>query len=326
MRVSTVFMLVMWFVRSWCCEWSWCCEGVVVTGVPWEEMTSRWRDLYGEQAKVAQSWLDSQAKLAGALAGAGAGGVGGAAVDAAALGELWRSGMALASAGVGLPGLEETGIANDTIGRMLDPVSLSLMGGNRVGEAIRSLTEGPRFADVGSVERGMAGVMELYLQVQTAARSYEGVVAQAWVEVNSRFAAEVSERFTKGGQVLAAKDALRVWLDLANETLVRTHRSPAFLEAQRTLLRAGMDFLLAERKLVEQLVEPAGLPTRSEMDELHKTVQTLKRRVRVLERGGVERAGREVEGRVSAPKAAARPRAAAAKRAGTAKRAGAVKR
>ena len=46
-----------------------------------------------------------------------------------------------------------------------------------------------------------------------------------------------------------------------------------------------MDFLLAERKLVEQLVEPAGLPTRTEIDELHHTVQTLKRRVRALETG-----------------------------------------
>ena len=31
-----------------------------MTSVPWEEMTRRWRDLYDEQAKVAQGWLDSQ--------------------------------------------------------------------------------------------------------------------------------------------------------------------------------------------------------------------------------------------------------------------------
>lgn len=283
-----------------------------MTNDHWEDMANRWRDLYGEQAKVAQSWLDSQAKLAGALAGGGVGdGGGNVTADAAAMADLWRSGMALASAGVGLPGLEASGIANDTIGRMLDPISLSLMGGNRVGEAIRSMTEGPRFADVGSIERGMAGVMELYLEVQTAARSYEGVVAQAWVEVNQRFAADLSARFAKEGEVLPAKDALKTWLDIANEVLVKSHRSPAFLEAQRTLLRAGMDFLLAERKLVEQLVEPAGLPTRSELDELHMTVQTLKRRVRALEKG------RDVLGRSSAPKAAARKRTSTSKRSGT---------
>ena len=283
-----------------------CCEGaVLMTGVPWEEMTSRWKDLYDEQAKVAQSWLESQTQLASTLSGMG--GEGAKPGDAAAMAELWRSAMALGSSGVGVPGLETTGIAHDTIGRMLDPVSLSLMGGNRVGEAIRRMTEGPRFADVGSIERDMAQVMELYLEVQSAARSYEGVVAQAWVEVNQRFAAEVSKRFTSDQTVLPPKDALKVWLDIANETLVATHRSTPFLEAQRQLLRAGMDFLLAERKLVEQLVEPAGLPTRTEMDELHQTVQTLKRRVRALER---ERAA---EGRSSSRQATSRPRKSAAK-------------
>ena len=87
--------------------------------------------------------------------------------------------------------------------------------------------------------------------------------------------------------------------------LMRTHRSTPFLEAQRQLLRAGMDFLLAERKLVEQLVEPAGLPTRTEIDELHNTVHTLKRRVRALERD------RRANERPS--KAAARPRKSTAK-------------
>jgi polyhydroxyalkanoate synthase subunit PhaE len=284
-----------------------------MTNVPWEEMTRRWQDLYNEQAKVAQGWLDSQAQLASTLAGVGAdeGGEGNMTADTAALAELWRSGMALGSAGIGVPGLNATSIGNETLGRMLDPVSLSLMGGNRVGEAIRRMTEGPRFADVGSIERGMAQVMELYLEVQTAARSYEGVVARAWVEVNQRFAGEVAKRFSSDRQLLQAKDALKIWLDIANETLMKSHRSTAFLEAQRQLLRAGMDFLLAERTLVEQLVEPAGLPTRSELDELHNTVQTLKRRVRALERA------RDAEGRSPSRQVAARPRSRTAKRSAT---------
>ena len=284
-----------------------------MTNVPWEEMTRRWQDLYNEQAKVAQGWLDSQAQLASTLAGVGAdeGGEGNMTADTAAFAELWRAGMALGYAGIGVPGLDATSIGNETLGRMLDPVSLSLMGGNRVGEAIRRMTEGPRFADVGSIERGMAQVMELYLEVQTAARSYEGVVARAWVEVNQRFAGEVSKRFSSDRQLLQAKDALKIWLDIANETLMKSHRSTAFLEAQRQLLRAGMDFLLAERRLVEQLVEPAGLPTRSELDELHNTVQTLKRRVRALERA------RDAEGRSPSRQVAARPRSRTAKRGAT---------
>ena len=48
----------------------------------------------------------------------------------------------------------------------------------QVGDAIRRMTEGPRFADVGAAERRMARVMELWLSVQTAARHYESVVGR----------------------------------------------------------------------------------------------------------------------------------------------------
>ena len=279
-----------------------------MTGVPWNEMTDRWRDLYNEQAKVAQTWLESQAELASSLAGLSP--AGGQAVDPAALAELWKSGMALGSLGNVLPGFETTGIGSETLGKMLDPMSLSLMGGNQVGEAIRRLTEGPRLADVGSIERGMAEVMELYLEVQTAARAYESVVASAWMEANRRFTADLAQRFGKDGEVLAAKDAHKVWLAIADETLMETHRSETFLDAQRQLLRAGMDFLLAERKFVEQLVEPAGFPTRSEIDELHRTVHTLKQRVRTLEKAAA------TEAKPPSRSASTRSRSAAAKRSG----------
>jgi hypothetical protein len=282
-----------------------------MTSAPWNEMTARWRDLYNEQAKVAQTWMESQAELASTFAGLGSSeGQSGLTVDPAAMAELWKSGMALGSLGNVLPGFESTGIGSETLGKMLDPMSLSLMGGNQVGEAIRRLTEGPRLADAGSIERGMAEVMELYLAVQTAARAYESVVASAWIEANRRFTADLAERFGSKGEVLAAKDAHKVWLAIANDTLMETHRSEPFLDAQRQLLRAGMDFLLAERKFVEQLVEPAGFPTRTEIDELHQTVHTLKQRVRTLEKKAAS------EAKSPARSASTRARPAAAKRAG----------
>jgi len=42
-----------------------------MTSVPWVDMTSRWRDLYHEQAKLAQGWLESQSQLASTLSGLG---------------------------------------------------------------------------------------------------------------------------------------------------------------------------------------------------------------------------------------------------------------
>jgi hypothetical protein len=60
--------------------------------------------------------------------------------------------------------------------------------------------------------------------------------------------------------------------------------------------------------MVESLVEPAGLPTRSEIDEVHHSVLDLKRRVRALEKAA------KVEPAV--PQAAATPARKPARRQG----------
>ncbi len=88
----------------------------------------------------------------------------------------------------------------------------------------------------------------------------------------------MAERQRAGNGELDPKEALKVWLDIATQVLIETHRSPEFLEAQQQLLRAGLDFMLAEREFVETLVKPMGLPTRSEIDEVHRNVQDLKSR------------------------------------------------
>ena len=258
---------------------------------PWDDFARRSRELYEQQTELAKSWLDGQSRLADTLAKAGgkAGSAeagAGAGQEAAAMAELWRSWLALGgSVGAAMPGMADPGkIAGETLGRFLDPMSLALVGGSQVGETIRRLTEGPRFADLGAIERRMAKVLELWLQVQQAARSYEAVVAGAWAEANQRFTAEFNRLAAAGEAPQQPKDALRLWLDIANRTLLETHRSERFLTAQGELLRHGMDFLLGERELIEGLVEPAGLPTRSEIDEVHRSVQELKRRVRSLEK------------------------------------------
>jgi polyhydroxyalkanoate synthase subunit PhaE len=164
-----------------------------------------------------------------------------------------------------------------------DPASSALFGGFQLTDPLRSMTEGPRLADAGAAEHRVVRLTERWIEFQTASRTYEGVVAAAWNTANRTFAGRLQERFS-AGEATQPKDALKLWLDTANETLLETQRSAPFLESQRRLLRCGMDFLLAQREVVENVVEPAGLPTRTEIDEVHRSIHELKRRLRRLER------------------------------------------
>jgi class III poly(R)-hydroxyalkanoic acid synthase PhaE subunit len=255
-----------------------------VSSDPWAEMTKQWREAYEENAALARtSWLDGQKQLATALAGSG---VTDPAASASALSELWRSwstvGESLWKSPLDVAG--NAGPGSGGLGALTDSVSMSLASGSAVAEALRSMTEGPRLADVGAPQRRLAQLMEQWMAVQTSARTYESVVAAAWTQANSRFAERLSRGNGTGKENLDSKAALKLWLDTANEVLLETHRSQKFLDAQRQLLRAGMDFLLEQREFVEGLIAPAGLPTRTEIDEIHHSVHELRRRVKALEK------------------------------------------
>ena len=198
-----------------------------------------------------------------------------------AMGEMWRSWMAMAAP----PATVAPPTGTNGLADFLNPMTMALFGGTQVGDALKNMTEGPRLADAGEAEHRVARLMERWIDVQTASRAYEGVIAAAWITANQDFASKLQQRFS-AGDATKPDDALKLWLETANTTLLETQRSPSFLEAQRQLLRCGMDFLLAQREVVESLVEPAGLPTRTEIDEVHRSIHELKRRLRRIEQEG----------------------------------------
>ena len=77
---------------------------------------------------------------------------------------------------------------------------------------------------------------------------------------------------------------LTLWGETANEVLLETQRSEAFLETQREVLKASTDLRLAQRTVAEFYSEMFGYPTRAELDDVHKTVTELRRELRALKR------------------------------------------
>jgi hypothetical protein len=76
------------------------------------------------------------------------------------------------------------------------------------------------------------------------------------------------------------------WLGVVNDTLIESQRSATFVEAQSKMLRSASDYRLQERKIAEAWCEAFHVPTRTEMDEMQRTVTELRRQLRALRRGG----------------------------------------
>ena len=97
-----------------------------------------------------------------------------------------------------------------------------------------------------------------------------------------RFAADMAGR--SGKEAPDVKAVLALWAETANRQLLETQRSEPFLATQAAMIRASTELRLAEQELVEHFGRQYGFPTRTELDDVHRTVTELRREIRAMRR------------------------------------------
>jgi polyhydroxyalkanoate synthase subunit PhaE len=172
-------------------------------------------------------------------------------------------------------------VVDATFRKMLDPRSW-MAGTGEIDDVLGRMAEGPRFADLWEAERRYARVVQAWINVRRRSLEHNAVVLEAWLQAGRRFAEELASR--TGAQALDAKAALALWTETANRQLLETQRSEPFLQTQAAMIRATTELRMAQQELVEHFGKQYGFPTRTELDDVHRSVTELRREVRALRR------------------------------------------
>src|SRR5271168_4563236 len=151
-------------------------------------------------------------------------------------------------------------------------------------DVLGRMAEGPRFADLLDAERRYAGVLQSWVDLRRRGLEHNAVVLEAWLLSARRFAEKLAAGSGSDAKVLDAKAALALWTETANEQLLETQRSEPFLRSQAALIRATTALRLAQQELVEHFGKQYGFPTRTELDDVHRTVTELRRELRAMRR------------------------------------------
>ena len=125
------------------------------------------------------------------------------------------------------------------------------------------------------------------------------MVAKVWMAAYGDFLPALQSAAVAGKPATSSRELLDRWTATVNERLLKAQRSGEFLEVQRRLLDALLKSRAAEHELVEIGAKAADLPTRSEMDEVHRTLHSVKRELRALQRrlAAAEQASGQGEGK-----------------------------
>jgi len=171
---------------------------------------------------------------------------------------------------------------NTMFRRMVSPQTW-LSGAGELQDVLSRAAEGPRFADLWEVERKYARVFSAWTGLRQRSLEHNAVVLEAWVEAGRQFA----DGTKPAADALSPPDAralLAKWTAIANKVLLANQRSEPFLRTQTALIRASTELRLAQRDLVEHYGDQYGFPTRTELDDVHRTVTELRREMRALRR------------------------------------------
>ena len=197
--------------------------------------------------------------------------------------ELWRSYMEFWNTlSKVLP--VQAGAQGSVMETLVGP-SIGALGGSHVDDLIGRMTQGPGFATLWDWDRKALQIYSAGLALKQAAAAYQAVMDRAWQEAYKRFVAEFSKPAEDEKKVIKSwREGIDLWFSIANQTLLEAHRSTEFLEAQRKMLRAAMEYRLQLRAVAEEFCETFQIPGRTEVDEIARTVHELRRDLRELKR------------------------------------------
>lgn len=249
------------------------------------------------QAEAARMVTDGMQAMASgtlpALPGAAAAGLSAEVADlgraSTAVMELWSAAAAMSGEVAGklaadpLPVLGEMETSAVVLGRITDPRQW-LSGTGEMDSIVSRMAEGPRLADLWDVERRFAQVAQAWMLVRRRQLEHEAIVLQGWMQAGRRFMEEWAGKHGAEARAPDTKATLALWTEVANRQLLDMQRSEPFLQTQRNTIRATADLRLAQQDLVEHFGKQYGFPTRTELDDVHRTVTTLRRELRAVQR------------------------------------------
>jgi polyhydroxyalkanoate synthesis regulator phasin len=181
-------------------------------------------------------------------------------------------------------GSQAVPVTPEALRELFTPARWSGTGTGSFDAGLRHALEGPKYAMLFDLDRKLLALRQLASERDRDVAAFHAIMLKAWNTAFERFSASVAS--TKAQAPATWRGMADRWLAVVNDTLIEVQRSDAFIEAQRKMLRSASDHRLQEQKIAEAWCEAFHVPTRTEMDEMQRTVTELRRQLRALQRAG----------------------------------------
>lgn len=176
--------------------------------------------------------------------------------------------------------IESNNDSFEKLKRLLNPETFLNSGVDEINQVFKRLAEGPDFADIGVLEKKIMRTSQDWLNLRDASAEYQTIITKAWGQAFDIYIKEAANYSNE--ESVDIHEMMQLWLRIANNNLIQVQRSEEFLTAQRKLFKTNTQYKLKQREIIEAWSENFTIPTRTEVDDLHRMVYELRREVRQL--------------------------------------------
>ena len=129
-----------------------------------------------------------------------------------------------------------------------------------------------------------APYLKPFKQLLSSVLHWHQSTQQMLEQLNQISDASINRWLEQSAPSLSEEERLNLWINTYDDQFQQAYQRPEMQSCQGAIINSLAEVKADWRQLVEQISEPLGLPTRSQIDQLIDAVDNQRRRIRALER------------------------------------------
>jgi class III poly(R)-hydroxyalkanoic acid synthase PhaE subunit len=175
------------------------------------------------------------------------------------------------------------------VGGYAEPlIELSNLYWNMYEKTFGSTLQSPNLGYAREFNNKLFKSFDAWINFSKASFDYQIVLLNVWLKASEELMRELASSEEKGETVQNWQQFLQVWSSVFDRVFALTFRSEDAVEVQGNFLNSAMTYRLYQQQLMEVFLKMYDLPTRSELDEIHRSIYELRKEIKSLKKALVD--------------------------------------
>ena len=161
-------------------------------------------------------------------------------------------------------------------------------------KTVGSFLQSPTLGYTREFNHKLLGGFDSWINFYKASFDYQLVLLNVWAKAFDELMRELAASEGKSRTIQNWRQFLQVWSSLFDRVFAETFRSQDTVKIQGKFLNAALTYRLHQQQLMEVFLKMNDLPTRSEVDEVHRSIYEMRKEIKSLKKAVAESQSKEL--------------------------------